>query len=301
MKHFILAFLLLPLSLFAQQTHKVGPKETLFSIGRLYNVNPRELASFNNLPAETAVKIGQVLKIPKSSTATETASTVTTPTTTVSVKNETVAEGGVAVYHKVLKGETLYQISIKYPNATVEKIKKWNKLSGDGVNEGAKLIVAWSNNTNTAVTANTTNTASTATTAVVKSTTPTPTPAETNVPTEVKRQNKPDVSTYTAGDGGFFKKSFVKIEGLVAESGTVGVFKSTSGWDDGKYYCLFNKAASGTIVKVVNPSNNKFIYAKVLDVMPDIRQNKDKLITISNAAAEQLGVKQDIFVADISY
>ena len=108
-----------------------------------------------------------------------------------------------------------------------------------------------------------------------------------------------------AAGGGFFKKSFVKIEGIVSESGTVGVFKSTSGWDDGKYYCLFNKAPSGTIVKLINPENQKFIFAKVLDVMPDIRQNKDLLISISSAAADQLGVKDGMktanFNAEISY
>jgi hypothetical protein len=43
----------------------------------------------------------------------------------------------------------------------------------------------------------------------------------------------------------------------------------------------------------------------VLDVMPDIRQNKDLLISISSAAADQLGVKDGMktanFNAEISY
>ena len=110
MKHFLLVFFLLPLSLCAQKTHKVGPKETLFSIGRLYNINPRELAAYNNIPAETAVKIGQVLKIPKSSGTPDAGqSTSSTPTT----KTNPVTEKGKPIYHKVQKKETLFQISAK--------------------------------------------------------------------------------------------------------------------------------------------------------------------------------------------
>lgn len=306
MKQLLLLLILAPISLLAQKTHKVGPGETMYSIGRKYSVSPKELAAYNDIPAETAVKIGQVLKIPASSSTTSATTSTTRPQTAASNPVAT-TESGTPIYHKVAKGETLFQISSKYSNASVDKIKKWNKLIGDGVNEGANLIVGYKSSSEQAVKMK--EAAAPNNTLVTPAVTNSQPVSNTNTAVTKTNTENPSTSVKTnmnaAAGGGFFKKSFVKIEGIVSESGTVGVFKSTSGWDDGKYYCLFNKAVSGTIVKIVNPENQKFIFAKVLDVMPDIRQNKDLLISISSAAADQLGVKDGIktgnFNADISY
>jgi rare lipoprotein A (peptidoglycan hydrolase) len=62
---------------------------------------------------------------------------------------------------------------------------------------------------------------------------------------------------------------------------------------DGKYYCLQNNARSGTIVKITNTDNGKTIYAKVLEPMPDITENGDMVILVSNAGAEALGAGKD--------
>jgi hypothetical protein len=44
--------------------HMVRPGETLFSIGRLYGVNPYSIASMNGLPNPDYIQIGQVLYVP---------------------------------------------------------------------------------------------------------------------------------------------------------------------------------------------------------------------------------------------
>ena len=111
---------------------------------------------------------------------------------------------------------------------------------------------------------------------------------------EPEPENQP-VATMAAVknfNGGFFKPSFDKQEKrdiVKFETGAAAIFKSNSGWEDGKYYCLHNTAAPGTIIKVTNITNGKSIYAKVLDVIPDIKQNNGLLIRISNAAAQELG------------
>jgi hypothetical protein len=46
----------------------------------------------------------------------------------------------------------------------------------------------------------------------------------------------------------------------------------------------------GTIIRIVNPNNNKAVYAKVLDKMTGIRQNQGYNIRISNAAATALDI-----------
>ena len=104
--------------------------------------------------------------------------------------------------------------------------------------------------------------------------------------------------------GGVFKSDFdqqVRSGVLTSEIGVAGLFKSTSGWTDGKYYCLHNGSTPGTIVKITNTASGKTVYAKVLDQIPDIKQNTGLLIRISNAAAEELGVGEDKFDCSLSY
>jgi len=105
-------------------------------------------------------------------------------------------------------------------------------------------------------------------------------------------------------NGGIFKPMFdqqLKKETIVNENGVAAVFKSNSGWQDGKYYCLHNAAAPGTIIKITSITNSKAIYAKVLDVIPDIKQNNGLLIRISNAAAQELGVGEARFDCILNY
>ena len=105
-------------------------------------------------------------------------------------------------------------------------------------------------------------------------------------------------------NGGIFKSAYnqqVGNKNPITDKGVAGVFKSTSGWDDGKYYCLHNKAQAGTIIKVTNKANGRSVYAKVLDVIPDIKQNEGMVLRISNAAANELGAGIENFDCLINY
>ena len=83
---------------------------------------------------------------------------------------------------------------------------------------------------------------------------------------------------------------------------TSGIFKTTSGWEDGKFYLLIDDVTPGTIVKIINPANNHTIYAKVLGEMAGIRQNEGYGIRISNAGASLLNVTvQEKFIVKINY
>ena len=87
---------------------------------------------------------------------------------------------------------------------------------------------------------------------------------------------------------------------LVTAIANGGTFKSTSGWQDGKYYCFNNDAAPGTVIKVTETTTNKAIFARVLDAIPDIKQNSGLTIIISNAGAEELGAG-DKFSCTLNY
>lgn len=298
MKNLIPLFIfLLPLFGAAQKTHTVGPKESLFSIGRLYTVHPRELASFNNISFETGLTIGQVLKIPSK---TKVAALAETPVATAALKKQKPvkepvqpiinAKGNFPVYHTVAKKEGLYSISKKY-NVTIADIKKWNNMAGDAVNEGMKLVVGYNNKPS-----------GTASVAAVPEEKQQPVAikkpeAEVLVSVPAKEPAKPatvKIELKLAGEfkGGFFKSLYSQQptgNALKEEQGMAGIFKSTSGWEDGKYYCLHNSAPAGSIIKITNTSNQKSVYAKVLDLIPDLQQNSKLIIRISNAAAAELG------------
>ncbi len=86
------------------------------------------------------------------------------------------------------------------------------------------------------------------------------------------------------------------------ETATAGIFKTASGWQDAKYYALMDGVEPGTIVRVVNPSNSKAVYAKVLGAMSGISQNKGLDVRISNAAANVLNISDtEKFIVKVNY
>ncbi len=332
MKNFLVLLFFVPLFSVAQKTHTVQAKETLYSLARKYNVHPRELAAYNNIPVETGLTLGQVIKIPSKTTMAPLPATTVpkeepvvkkeeAPKTIIPEKKQEVVkapepvkkekEGTYPIYHKVAKKETLYAISKKYSNASIEDIKKWNKLGTDGLSEGMNLIVGYSK---------TKNDIPEKEPVVVE---PETKPVETvkkeepkKVLKEEKKEPEQVVKTVPAKEeprnitgkdfkGGVFKSLYneqtTAKKDISEEKGTAGIFKSTSGWEDGKYYCLSNSVAAGTIVKVTNPANQKIVYAKVLDLIPDLKQNSGIMIRISNAAAQELGAGTDNFECVLNF
>ncbi len=99
--------------------------------------------------------------------------------------------------------------------------------------------------------------------------------------------------------GGYFKSLYGE-SGKTA-TGNAGVFKSTSGWHDGKYYALMNNVSVGSIIKVDNPVNGRAIYAKVLGSLPDMKESAGLTVRISDAAAAELEVNAAKFGVDVKY
>lgn len=317
MKKVFFMLFLLPLAALAQKgykTHTVGPKESLSSIGRLYNINGRELANYNNIDYEKGLSLGQVLKIPIKDGNTEVVTPQPPPVKPVAVSKPVTAavknEG--PLYHTVEKKQTLYAISKLY-NVTVADIKQWNNLTADGVSEGAKIIVGYSGNAVKPAPAVTVK-EQPKTEVVTPKKEDSPRTKETlndevkeGLPV-IKKESVPVTPPVAvkAGNfsGGVFKADYdaqAKSNHIITENGNAGTFKSTSGWQDGKYYCLHNMAAPGTIVKIINNANGKSVYAKVLDLIPDIKQNAGLIICVSNAAADVLGVTADKIDCTLNY
>lgn len=295
-------------------SHFVVAKENYYSVGRMYNVSPKELAPYNSLVFEKGLALGSTIKIP------------------LSVNNFSQGETAkdnevlVPVYHVMQPKEGLYRVSLNYNKIPLDALKNWNKLSGDAIGTGTKIIIGFLK--------------------VLKDQSPlasqamriSPTEVAVKIPAEKKEEVKeekveapkkempvktiePEPKQTTpvientndavaAGNksginfsGGKFKSLYndqTKNKSLSTESGTAVTFKTTSGWQDGKYYCFHNTALPGTIIKITNSVNGKSVYAKVLDAIPDIKQNMGLLLRISNSAAEELGAGEK-FDCSISY
>jgi len=303
MKNLIAFFLLLlPFMSQAQKTHTVGAKESLFSIGRKYDVHPRELAAYNNISFETGLTIGQVLKIPAKKSMAPVAET-SAPAKPAPAPVKPIApqqsKGANPVYHTVAKSEGLYGISKKY-NVAIDEIKKWNNLNSDGLVEGMRLIVG----KNGSAPASPDVVPEKEETVQVKA--PEAKPSNPAPVREVPRVAPPDAVKKVNGGfaGGAFKSLYeaqAASKSVTQDRGLAGIFKSTSGWEDGKYYCLHNTAPAGSYVKITNPATQKSVYAKVLDLIPDLSDNNGLIIRISNAAAAELGAAAGNFDCTLQF
>lgn len=359
MKKILFLFLLSPLFAVAQDetllvegvtpdlyiVHVVAAKENYYSIGRIYNISPKEIPPLNNLKLETGLDLGQNLKVPLNST------------NFFQQGKARSDETFVPVYYVVKEKEGLFRIALSHNKLPLETLKKWNHITGDGVQIGTKLIVGYlkvkhqmsylaKNGIGTVIGDDVTavvkpgekkmdepekkasaETEPEIANAELVNKEPVKPVTEEQVkvkPIEeaesmiVKKTKKAEVKTVKApvtGDrektaaakviaGGAFKKTYeyqTINAGIVETEGSAGVFKSTSGWSDKKYYCLYNQASQGTIIKVTNPANEKYVYVKVLDLIPDIRQNSGLTLIVSNAAADELGVADGNFDCILKY
>lgn len=294
--------------------HKVAPKESFFSIGRLYNVHPRHIALFNKVDINKGLQIDQRIRIPLSDT------------------NFTQkGNSGTPVFFKPASAMTLTEVSRIHNNVSAVSLKSWNGLSGDQVKKDTKLIIGFLlSKEMPSVTIKTKPVAEEKTEAkpvppvvteekkepVAPVADPVPAPevkqAETKQP-EVKQPEKvverpvssPVNNTDNSGFG-YFKTSFdqqvKKSPVSKEETVTAGIFKTASGWQDEKYYVLIDGVSPGTIIRIGNPSNTRVIYAKVLGEMNGIRQNEGYNIRISNAAASALAITDtEKFILKITY
>jgi LysM repeat protein len=316
MKKIIWILLFIPQFIFAQKTHKVGPKETFYSIGRIYDVHPKELAAYNDLPFELGLKLDQVIKIPAKKTMQPLASSnAEKPIAKAPVVEATASNTGTPIYHKVEKKETLYHVATLYAPATMDNIRKWNNLTTDGLNEGMSLIVGYQKSSGSNSTNKTSITTAQPKTTVVKNqdndvAEVKPAPVEVkqtkavvnNQGTDENRNDAVSKSGVRNFNGGKFRDLYNEANVRnTPETGLAASFKSTSGWEDGRYYCLHNSAAAGSIIKITNLSNQKVVYAKVLDVIPDLSQNNGLVLRLSNSACDELSVSADRFDVSIQY
>ena len=171
-------------------THRVQAGDTVYNISKRYGISQEQLMQWNNLSG-TTLSIGQTLRVkPVGSSSRTNAAPVTA------------AKTGTGSQHKVVAGDTVYNISKRY-GISQEQLRQWNNLNGNNIQLGQVLRVSQSGRaTSTAtiaaaapyvpakqpapVAATTTNTAATTTTATTPAVVATPAPVVASVRTQTK-------------------------------------------------------------------------------------------------------------------
>ena len=295
--------------------HTVQPKENWYSVGRIYNVSPKQLAPYNALSMDKALSVGQVLKVPL----------------TAENFSQNGSKAGdevlVPVHHTLQEKEWLYRVSVNYNKVPIESLEKWNGINKDQAKAGLKLVVGYLKvkaaqsalaanadsklaHTNP-VPLNIPEEKKPGTTEEKKPLPVTPV-AEKIDPATVKGSTKPEtkpvvtnpIATNTSMPAAGARLSYFKTqyeESGKSLSGAAGIFKSTSGWSDGKYYALVNNVAVGTIVRVNNPVSGKAIFAKVLGSLPDMKESLGLVARLSDAAAAELDASGGKFSVEVRY
>lgn len=260
----------------ASGIHKVQPKETLYSIARLYNISVDDLKAWNYLTGDATISVGQELRVKKPSSV--------SGTSTTSANNETASPSS---GHTVAEGETLYAISRKY-KISVDQLKEWNKLAGNDVRVGQVLVVSAPTATNAA-----TNRVNTEVTAPVLKEEPKPVVREevktTPTPTPTATTNEPTIhiSENVAGTD------------EVKETGLAELIDGTEG--NRKYLAMHRTAKTGTIIKVRNELNNREVFVRVVGNLPDTGVNDKLVIKISKSAYDRLGAIDPKFRVEVTY
>lgn len=257
--------------------HKVDPKETWTGIARKYNVALRELMSENE--GVTDLKTGQIIIVPVTSSQLPQADEAENITSS-------------PLFHTVQTKETLFSISKKF-NITIADIKEWNNLATSQVNKGQKLIIGYKEK---------------------KAAKDEPTGMITDEKTFARQtesmassqkespvlMKSGEVITADAGNTVPASPSPRKPLKEMKETGQASWITGNEP-DRNKYYALHRTASIGTIIKVTNRMNGKYVFVKVVGDLPETGDNDNIIIKLSQAAAARLGVIDARFQAELSY
>jgi len=263
----LLVLLLSPLFLHAQQAdslwvkvlnnrwqvlHRVKEGETLFQIARQYQVPPAELARENGISYSTGLGTGTVLYIP------------------IGLYNR-ISQGGVAgsrpVYYKTTQFDDWQRIAF-LSGTSAAALREWNNLPMRALKEGQVLLVGWVKYEAAPATAVKPVTVNPVVDPVLADTVTRRPPARPAFEEEFLAQ---------AGDGG----------NIATEKGPAIYYDSKTGGS--QCYAFFNMAPRGTIIKIVNPGNGHYVYAKVIGTIPENGRFENAVVGLSLNAQRTLG------------
>lgn len=263
--------------------HKVAPKETLFSIARLYGVSMDELKQWNKLTDNT-LSAGQELLIRRKGTTIP-------PSSQPEALNKTDRRT-----HIVAQKETLFSIARQY-GITMDQLKGWNRIEGNELKTGQELIVSPEPALSTTQVAKqaapkieNNHTSASATIKPSQETVITPSNSGTKNTEAVKTEPKEQTIRISES---------VRNGDEIIESGVAELIEGTDG--NRKYLALHRTAPVGTILKVRNEMNNREVFVRVMGKLPETGVTDKLIIKVSKSAYDRLGAIDQRFRVEVTY
>jgi LysM repeat protein len=269
-------------------THKVAPKETMYSISRTYGISVDDIRKWNNL-TDNNLSVGQELIVKKPSGQ---SGTISEPRPRV-IGNPTVASTkGV---HTVATKETLYSIAKQY-NITVSQIRTWNSLTSDELQVGQNIYVAAPSASQNAEIDRNQPVISVEQSVKNTQTKANQTQQKTN---ETVAPRNEQTASSTAKPQTIRISESLKNSDEITEGGVAELIEGTEG--NRKYLALHRTAPIGTILKVRNEMNNREVFVRVMGKLPDTAMNEKVIIKISRSAYDRLGAIDPRFRVELTY
>jgi LysM repeat protein len=242
--------------------HRVGQKETLYSIAKQYGVTVEDLKSWNNL-SNAGLKMGQELLIKDKKADVKTADTRQPETKLPESKS--------ANRHTVAKGETMYSLARAY-GVTVSQLKDWNSLTSNDLQLGQEIIVAGPG-------------------------TQVSTKYQESAPDT--REETPKLSTNPSTVSANTIPVPPVVVGMdeTRENGMAAVLEGTEG--NRKYLAHHRTVRPGTIIRVKNNITRKEVFVRVIGNLPNT-ESPDVLLRLSKSATDKLG-GDDKFPVEVTY
>ncbi|MFM6953598.1 MAG: LysM peptidoglycan-binding domain-containing protein [Sphingobacteriaceae bacterium] len=247
--------------------HRISPKESYYSLGRKYGVNPAAIIDYNrNKP----LAIGALVKIPTQRpfdlSESKAITQITQPISTDEV-----------LEYSVKPKETLFSIAKKF-SISVTEIKEFNKLKTTALKVGQ--VIKIKGRVEPVLSSN--NTA--------------PTPENTSNSVDSIAQS-PAVEP-----SGIERKLPAARYGLkeMREKG-LATWIDDATLDAGRMLALHPTAPIGTIIKITNPMTQKSTFAKVVGKFNENESTKGVLIVLTRTAAELIGAVDKRFQVNLVY
>jgi LysM repeat protein len=294
--------------------HSIDSADGWFSIARRYGITYAELRMANKDSADMLIP-GHELLIPVQKLKAN---------DPYFDKNYIQQEG--EVLHVVKAGETLFKIARKYA-VNVDSLKKWNHLTKDILKAGQRLRVITGKellvpeNRDVKKNKSPEGASPDSSKGVKKITEPLHSKTvKAPVKDETDSVKKKKVITAESGEvKGIDSTKIIKTASAIKTPAKKNISPApgkgrkeinesgVAAWirdDDinpNKYYALHRTAPIGTIIKVTNRMNKKYVFVKVVGSLPDTGDNTDLVIKISKASAEKLGVRDSRFQSELNY
>lgn len=278
--------------------HKIESRESYYSLGRKYNLSPKDIITLNS---NKSLRAGDVVKIPTGIPFNNNNTTNSKPVATGQPLGDVPPKNGGTtvtsqatdfIEYKVGTKETLFAISKRF-GVSVDAIKQANNLADNSLKAGQ--IIKIPNTTVEEAASDPTVTKKVISNQELSSAVGQT--GQTNTNSRLENASSEEEVEEPKTDSTPANRYGIK---QVAANG-IGIWMDDLNGETGKMLALHNSAPVGTVIKITNPMTNRTTYAKVVGKFNETSENKDAIIVISKSVASLIGVIDRRFQVNISY